>query len=447
MNPLETPELPESLRSQNPSMVDLCIVGLAGELRHVTIPIGSFTNELCRNGVGFDGSSYGFKKVTSSDMVAMPDLSSAWVDSPRDIPVLYMLSTIHLAEAGFPMFDQDSRGILERAVTALRGTGLVDEILVAPEYEFYVFDGTENEFSPVDASFRLTSRERCRPNAYHLHDPDDVYAGFRDRVVQKLVQMGMPVRYHHHEVGSPGQQEIELDLEPALCVGDHTMMLRYVLRNQAARERLRATFMPKPLADQVGTGWHTHIRMVKDGRNLFHDPTGPYTLSDLALNVIGGLLHHGPALAAFTNASTNSYRRLASGGEAPTHLAFGPGDRTAAVRIPQWAQGDQVRIEYRPSDLTGNVYLLLASLLMAALDGIERHIDPIAEGYGPGGPNSRSLPASLNESVSMLERDRDFLLRGGVFPSSVLDRWCEIKREETGLIDSLVHPYEYQLYF
>ncbi len=432
-------------------LVDLKVVDLLGRLRHVTIPADALDEALMERGVGFDGSSYGFRKVEASDMVLLPDAGSAHLDPFREDPVISVFASVHLADPGLPVADQDTRGVLLRALERMRGLGVADDLLVAPEYEFYLFRDMDAQVGCDESYVRVDAEERWDVNTYHLANPADVYADVRDRAVRMLMDLGMPVKYHHHETGGRGQQEIEFTLGPADSAGDHALLVKYVLHNLARREGLRATFMPKPLHGQPGTGWHVHQQLRAGETNLFWDPEGVIGLSRLALQYTGGLLLHGRALSGLLNPSTSSYKRLNSGFEAPVSLTFGPANRTAAVRIPRWARGADTRIELRSGDLMGNPHLSLAAMLMAGLDGIERGIDPVAEGYGPAetlAPGAAPvLPRSLDDALDALDEDRAFLERGGVFPPSLLDQWIDARRSQAAAVAEQPHPAEFVLYF
>ncbi len=429
--------------------VDLGLLDLSGRLRRLSLPVTAIDPGIVTQGVGFDGSSYGFEKVEASDMVMVPDLSTGHLDPFRKEPTLSFLASAHLAEPGLPPSVQDTRGILARAHSYLKDSGVGDELLVAPEYEFYIFQDVEIESTTTSASYRVRDLEGIDGQAYHLSSPRDVHACFRDEAVNMLVQFGMNVRYHHHEVGGHGQQEIESGLESVQRAGDHAVMVRYLLKNLAHRHGLQLTFMPKPLYEQAGSGWHIHQQVRKGGRNVFHDPEGQFGLSRVARSWIAGILAHGQALAALTNASTNSYRRLTRGFEAPIALTYGPADRTAAIRIPRWAAGEATRIEYRAGDFTGNPYLSLAAIIMAGMDGVERGLDPQAEGMGPDVPRQqqRTLPFSLWAALNALEDDSEFLTKSSVFPETVLLHWLSIKRAEHEDVEHRPHPREFVVYF
>jgi len=441
--------LEQLIERHKAQFVDLGLVDLSGRMRRVTLPVTAIDPTIITEGVGFDGSSYGFEKVQHSDMVMVPDLSTGHRDPFRPEPTLSFLATAHNTTDGLPLSDQDTRGILGRAVEYMRAKGIGDEVLVAPEYEFYIFDQVDVDDTTTSMGYRVSDRENNDGKAYHLSSPWDLHAGFRDEAVNMLVQFGMNVRYHHHEVGGHGQQEIESGLEPAIIAGDHAVMCRYLLKNLAHREGLQLTFMPKPLYQQAGNGWHVHQQLRGGGKNLFWDPEGYAGLSKTALSWIGGTLSHGQALAGITNASTNSYKRLTRGYEAPVSLTYGHADRTAAIRIPKWARGEATRIEYRAGDLTGNPYLSLAALIMAGVDGIEKGIDPNKRRMGPNVSRDKvkTLPFSLWEALNALEQDHAFLTKGGVFPDSLIKNWLATKRAESEDVARRPHPREFAIYF
>ena len=441
--------LEQLIERHKAQFVDLGLVDLSGRLRRVTLPASAVDASILTEGVGFDGSSYGFERVEASDMVMVPDLSTGHRDPFRSEPTLSFLASAHDPTEGLPQSDQDSRGILARAVAWLRASGTADEILFAPEYEFYIFDQVEIESTTTSAGYRVRDAEGNDGKAYHLSSPWDLHAGFRDEAVNLLVQFGMDVRYHHHEVGGHGQQEIESNLEPAAKAGDHAVLVRYLLKNLAQRHGLQLTFMPKPLFQQAGNGWHVHQQLRQGNVNVFADPAGYAGLSKTALSWIAGILTHGQALAGLTNASTNSYRRLTRGFEAPVSLIFGPADRTAAIRIPRWARGDATRIEYRAGDLTGNPYLSLAALIMAGIEGVEQGLDPFKLGFGPEVPRDKikTLPFSLWAALNALEADHGFLTRSGVFPEALIANWLKTKRAENEDVERRPHPREFAIYF
>jgi glutamine synthetase len=295
---------------------------------------------------------------------------------------------------------------------------------------------------------------------YHAIPPKDQLFNLRQEISRRLELMGVPVKYHHHEVGGPGQVEIETPMMGLIQSGDATMMIKYVAKMAAHLHGQTVTFMPKPLFGEAGSGMHFHQHLFKEGKNLFYDKDGYGTLSKEALWYVGGLLSHGAAILALTNPSTNSYRRLVPGFEAPVNAFFSLGNRSAAVRIPKYAnQPDTARIEFRPPDATGNVYLALSAMLMAGLDGIANRIDPTEAGFGPIDANIfawddakrssiKSLPSSLNEALKAIETDHDFLLAGEVFNEELIQQWVDFKRnQEYFPVRNRPHPYEMSLYF
>ena len=435
--------------------VDLKMLDLAGRLHHLSFPFERFTPEVCEGGIGFDGSSYGFLKVENSDMVLVPDLATARVDPFRKRPTLTMFAQAHLTDPSRTAFSQDSRVIARKAQQALSGSGVADNSLWAPEYEFYLFEEADYQSESTDSAFVVQSNERFFQDAYHACNPHDQYDDFRDEAARLMREFGIPVRYHHHEVGAHGQQEIEGWFADLLTTGDHAVLTKYILFNLAEQSDLKVTFMPKPLYDNAGNGLHLHQFLTKNGQNVFHDENGYAQLSQTALHYIGGILTHTDALCAFTNPSTNSYKRLVPGFEAPTARTFGRSNRGAAIRVPSYVTDPQYRrIEYRPPDFTCNPYLCAAAILMAGLDGIVNEIDPIASGFRPEDAPSPDaerqvtyLPRSLDDALDALEQDHQFLTRDTVFPEALIHRWLEIKHAEISSIARRPHPYEYTMYF
>ncbi|MFN2370049.1 MAG: type I glutamate--ammonia ligase [Candidatus Krumholzibacteriia bacterium] len=442
------------IQDEGIEFVDLKMLDLTGRLHHISLPAERFTEDVLDEGIGFDGSSYGFLKVENSDMVLVPDLATAARDPFRRRPTLTMFAEARLTDAERTPFAQDSRTIARRAEQALRDAQVADLSQWGPEYEFHIFDAASFSNGHDDAAYGLTSGERFYQNAYHACNPFDRYDDFRDEVCALMKDFGIPVRYHHHEVGKHGQQEIEGWFADLLTTGDHAVLSKYILMNLAERHGLKVTFMPKPLYENAGSGWHLHQFLLKGGRNVFDDPAGYAGLSETALFWVGGILSHADALCALTNPSTNSYKRLVPGYEAPTARTFGRSNRGAAIRVPSYVSDPQLRrIEYRPPDLTANPYLCASAILMAGLDGVINRIDPVAAGYRPEDAPSETgrhedfLPRSLADALDALERDHQFLLRGDVFPEALIRRWLEVKQEEIQAINRRPHPYEFTMYF
>jgi glutamine synthetase len=452
------------------AMVDLKIVGIAGQWLHLTIPARQFTRQLFEEGVGYDGSSgSGFTRVENGDVVARPEPTSAFLDPFFACPTLSFLCETVTADTREPLAS-DPRTIAWRAIQYLRAGGVADEAWMAPEFEFHVFDRVDVVHSPyrtlVDIRSSEVETEGATPpiapkRGYLRVPPAERLHDLRTEIALELEKLGVAVRYHHHEVGAPGQCEIEVDLAPLVRAADQTMLIKYVIKNVARRAGKLATFMPKPVFGEAGNGMHVHQRLTRGGAPLFFDPRGRnYAgLSDLALQYVGGLLRHGRALTGLTNPSTNSFCRLVEGYEAPVNLFFSLANRSAAIRVPRYAVSpEEKRIEYRPPDFTGNIYLTMAAMLMAGLDGIASQIDPTASGLGPFDVDvSRldaearrkivPLPRSLHEALDALAADRDFLSRGEVFPPAFIESWITAKRtHEAQEVASRPHPWDYQLY-
>ena len=438
--------------------LDLKAIDLRGTLHHLTIPVGQVSEDVLVNGVGFDGSSYGFAKTENSDMVLIPDLNTAKIDPFRSATTLSCYCSIHLANDDRDRFADDTRNVANKAEDLLKTLGIADKSHWGPEFEFNIFEDVEFDNKPEESYFSVESRPAGNSNAYHACNPSDQYADFRDRAVEIIEEQGIDVRYHHHEVGTFGQQEIEMTFNDILTSADNAVTVKYILKNLAEREAVALTFMPKPVYGQAGNGWHCHQFLTKAGKNIFHDAAGYSNLSKTALNYLGGILKHGPAIMAFTNPSTNSYKRLVPGYEAPTALTFGRANRAGAIRIPKYVNDAALtRIEYRPPDATSNPYLCMAAMLMAGIDGIVNEIDPTAEGFGPYDTDASKdketaekvqfLPRTLYGALDALEADNEFLKRDGVFGESLINRWLQIKREEVRQYLLRPHPYEYEYYF
>ena len=456
-------------------MIDFMMIDLNGRWRHLTIPADRFTEDTMRNGIGFDGSNYGFAPVEKSDMVFIPDLTSAYMDPFMEIPTMSMIGDVYVIS--YPdnyRFDQDPRNVAKRAEAYLKETGIADTILLGPEYEFHVFDHVSYSSEPNRSHFTIDA-EQAEWNkgnegfnlgykmsyqaGYHMAPPQDVLYDFRSRVAMLMEGMGIKVKYHHHEVGGPGQLEIEVEFGELTEIADKTMMTKYLIKNQAIKEGRSATFMPKPVFEEAGNGMHVHMILFKDGKPLFFDENGYSQLSETAMYFMGGILKHIAALCAFTNPSTNSYKRLVPGYEAPVTIGFATANRSSVIRIPAYAKDpDKKRFEIRNPDGTCNPYYAFAAVLMAGIDGIKNKIDPVAEGFGPYDFNLfdlsdedkkklKGLPTSLNRALDALEADYEFLLEGGVFSKRLIEIWVENKRAEARKQNYMPTPMEFDLYY
>ncbi len=452
------------------AMVDLKIAGLLGQWLHVTIPAKSFSQKHFEEGVGYDGSSgSGFTTIECGDVNARPDPTTGFLDPFCETPTLSFLCDTITSDTHEP-FPSDPRNILRRAVEYMRSTGVADEAWMAPEFEFHVFDRVEVSNQPYDTGVKVKCSEvvsdgsmvaLSQKGGYMRSMPADQLQDLRTEISLILEQMGISVRYHHHEVGGAGQCEIEINMETVPKVADHSMLIKYVIKNVARRHDKLATFMPKPVFGEPGNGMHVHQRLEKNGKPLFFDERRKNyaDLSDTALQYIGGLLLHGRGLSGITNPSTNSFKRLVEGYEAPVNLFFSLGNRSAAIRIPKYAVSSKdKRIEYRSADFTGNIYLSLAGMLMAGLDGVVNKIDITKHPFGPydvdieqenDGFKSKitALPRTLYLALEALQHDHEFLLKGDVFSSEFIQNWIHSKhRRESNAVAHRPHPFEYQLY-
>jgi glutamine synthetase len=461
----------EFIKKNEIRMVDLKFVDLWGRWHHVTITASEFKKSIMEDGVGFDGSSVGLKSVKSGDMALIPDLSTGFRDPFWEVPTLSFICNTVEADTK-ALFAFDPRVIARNAEIYLRKSGIADSSRWGPEFEFYVFNKVAFENGTNTANYHVdaieapwNSSQEGQGNfiplhgGYHAIPPRDQLFQLRTQMSVTLEDIGIPVKYHHHEVGGPGQCEIETPMLSFLTAGDACMLVKYVTRMVAHNHGQAVTFLPKPLFGESGSGMHFHQQLFKANENQFYDASSPIRLSKTALYYIGGLLTHAPAVLAFTNPSTNSYRRLVPGYEAPINCFFSTGNRSAAIRIPQYAtKPDKVRFEFRPPDATCNPYLAMAAMLMAGLDGIKREIDPTVAGFGPinddifsWAPEQRStiksLPTSLESAMLALENDHDFLLAGEIFDLDLIKRWIKSKRAEAQEIENRPHPYEIQQYF
>jgi glutamine synthetase len=385
--------------------IDLKSIDLTGRLHHITLPVNpDVLEKLMKEGVGFDGSSYGFRKVENSDMIPVPDLNTAVIDPFRELPTLSFYSHVVLTDGKMTPFSQDGRYLAKKAEELLKELTGADKSWWGPEFEFYIFSNVEYDTRTASSYYKIEHAEEFYKKAYHAANPFDVYDDFRDEACKLLSKFGIKVKYHHHEVGERGQQEIETYFSDLLTTGDNIVSTKYALFNFALQKNLFITFMPKPMYQQAGNGMHLHLYLTKNGKNVFYKKGEYGNISELGRFFIGGMLKHGPALSAFTNPSTNSYKRLVPGFEAPVALTYGQGNRAGAIRIPKYVNNpDETRFEYRPPDATANPYLCLIAMLLAGIDGVVNKIDPVKEGFGPFDKNI--LDDSLKDHIKFLPRN------------------------------------------
>jgi glutamine synthetase len=440
--PTDVAELLDWAERRGIVRVDLKIGDLCGRLRHVSLPARKL-RETLEDGVGFAGSHYGFSAPIGEDMVMVPDRHTAWADPFLDLPALSFLAAP--VEAGsLRRFERDPRAVAERAEEHLRGSGIATDSAWLPEFEFYVLPA-HKDLSNGGASTFVR-------DGYHASPPLDRHAGFRARATQMLDTAGIAVKYDHHETASEGQMEIEVDFGGLVQSADRVLLTKYIVRNLAAQEDKGAVFLPKPLATASGNGLHVHMKLMSEGRSVFAGQ-GYAEFSPVGLSFIAGVLTHIRSLAAFTNPSTNSYRRLVPGMEAPIQVGFGTANRASCIRIPGYVvKPADRRFEYRPLDATANPYLAFAAILMAGLDGVESGLDPVALGFGPYDGDAplraagHQFPRTLDEALDALQEDSDYLTRGGVFPPVLLEEWITLKAEESRRLERQPHPAEFELY-
>jgi glutamine synthetase len=442
--------------------IDVKFTGLLGDMQHLTYPVEAQLNEdFFEDGIGFDGSSVrGFQTIDKSDMLLMPDPESAFIDPVYDTPTLSIFANILDPMTREP-YSRDPRYIVRKAVAYMQSTGIADTAFFGPEAEFFLFNGVSFGGQRAAAGGdELTGewnsgRRPRNKGGYVPVPPTDSLTEVRNDMVRYLQAAGIKVDVHHHEVASGGQCEIGITLQELSKMCDTMQIHKYIVKNVAARHGLTATFMPKPIFGDNGTGMHCHQSIWKDGQTLMFDENGYAQLSDIARWYIGGILKHAPALLAFTNPSTNSYHRLVPGYEAPIYLLYSQRNRSAAVRIPLYSKSPKSkRIEFRTPDVTGNIYLSLTAQLMAGLDGIKNKIepgDPFDKDLYELEPEEKegipTVPGSLEEVLNALEADNEFLKAGGVFTDDLLEMYIDLKRQDVDAIRLRPHPYEFNLYF
>ncbi len=455
-------------------MIDFKMIDLDGRWRHITIPADRFDEKIFQYGIGFDGSNYGFAPIEKSDMVFIPDPETAVIDPFVEIPTLSMSGDVCIigSEENTP-FDQYPRNVGLRALQYMEQSGAADRMLIGPEFEFYLLDHVAYDVLPQQTFFSIDTAQAewntgmdnnagfqvHHKGGYHISAPHDVGYNLRSKMCLLMEDWGIKVKYHHHEVGGPGQMEIEVELGDMVDMADKTMITKYIIKNAAVQEGKTATFMPKPIYQEAGSGMHVHMLLLKDGQPLFYDKDGYSGLSETAHYFIGGLLKHASSLCAFTNPSTNSFKRLVPGYEAPVTIGYATSNRSAVIRIPAYAKSPETkRFELRSPDATANPYYAYAAILMAGLDGIENKIDPREHNWGPYDfnlyelskeqqANIQSLPRSLSEALDALEQDHAYLIKGGVFPERLIQIWMERKRKECMKIEQIPHPAEFEQYY
>ena len=470
-------EVLQFARERGAKMVDFKFVDLPGMWQHFSVPLRELEENTFIEGKPFDGSSIrGFQTINESDMLIIPDPDTAIMDPFTAVPTLSLVCNIaHPGPGGHKKpYSRDARYIASKAEAYLRSSGIADTSYFGPEAEFFIFDNvrfnsSENiQYAEIDSEeahwnnsrngttnlgHRLRTKEGYFPVA-----PNDTLQDLRSEMALLLEELGVLVEAQHHEVGGAGQAEIDIRYNTLLKTADNLMLYKYVVKNTARKHGKTVTFMPKPIYGDNGSGMHVHQSLWSAEKPLFFDGEGYAGISQLARYYIGGLLTHAPALLAIVASTTNSYKRLVPGYEAPVNLVFSKGNRSAAVRIPLTDCPSAKRIEFRPPDATANPYLAFSALLMAGLDGIRREIEPGEHGYGPVDRDLyhmskeelreiRSVPGSLHDALSALEDDHSFLLEGGVFTTDVLEHYVDLKRAQADEVLLRPTPIEFALYY
>lgn len=461
------------IEEEGVEFIDIRFIDLPGVMQHFNVPASTFDLDAIGEGQMFDGSSIrGFQAIHESDMKLIPDLATSYIDPFRERKTLIINFSIVDPFTDEP-YSRDPRTVARKAEDYLRSTGIADSASFGAEAEFYIFDdvrystGTDHGFYHLDSDEAVwnTGREEEFGNqgyktrlkgGYFPVPPNDQMADLRDEISVNLADVGLEVERAHHEVGTAGQQEINYRFNTLLKSGDDVMKFKYIVKNTAWLAGKSATFMPKPLYGDNGSGMHTHQSLWKDGTPLFYDERGYAGLSDLARWYIGGLVVHAPALLAFTNPTVNSYHRLVPGYEAPINLVYSARNRSACIRIPVTGTSPKAkRIEFRCPDPSANPYLSFAAQLMAGLDGIRNRIEPpepidkdLYELPPEEHAEIQQVPASLDAALDALEADHDFLTEGDVFPEDLIETWIEYKRKfEIEPLRLRPHPHEFELYY
>jgi len=479
---MPTPKnITDLIAQNNIQIIDLKFNDLPGIWQHFSIPPDELDHGIWEDGVGFDGSSIrGFQKIQESDMNLFLDAATAVVDPACQVPTLSIVCDI-FDPLTKKEYSRDPRYIAKKAEAYLKSSGIGDVSYWGPELEFFIFDdirfdSTENSSyyyvdsiegewntgrmevdgrASTDGTSRNLGYKPRYKEGYFPVPPHDSYQDIRSEMIIEMAKAGIPVEKQHHEVATAGQAEIDFRYGPLVQTADRVMMYKYIVKNVARRNGKVATFMPKPLYGDNGSGMHTHQSVFKGGKNLMSDPKGYAGISDICKWYIGGLLKHAASILAFAAPTTNSYKRLVPGFEAPVNLVYSARNRSAVCRIPMYTDHPTAkRIEFRAPDPTCNPYLSFSACLMAGLDGIENKIDP----GQPMDKNTyelsereqrrmRTVPGSLPEALDALERDNAYLLKGGVFTQDVIETWLEYKRLEIPKVGMRPHPYEFHLYF
>ena len=450
-------------------IIDVKFVDMPGTWQHFSIPATELSEDTFSEGLGFDGSSIrGFQKINESDMLLLPDATTATIDPACRIPTLSVICDVKDPITGKP-YSRDPRHVAKKAEAHLKSTGIGDTIYFGPEAEFYIFNSISFDQTSHGAFYEIDSEEGIwnsgepglgyRPRykeGYFPVPPMDKLQDLRSEMILKMEDAGIKIEVQHHEVGTAGQAEIDMRFTTLTKMADQLMMYKYIVKNTANDNGYTATFMPKPIFGDNGSGMHCHQSIWKGGVNTFYDEADKYALISQSCRwYIGGLLKHVASILAFAAPTTNSYRRLVPGFEAPVNLMYSARNRSACVRIPMYSTSPKSkRLEFRIPDPSCNPYLSFAAMLMAGLDGIQNKIEPpkpidkdLYELEPADAAKVKSAPGSLGEVLDALESDHAYLLKGGVFTKDLIDNWIEYKRDQIVQLSLRPHPYEFHLYY
>lgn len=468
-SPVET--VLKFIKDKKIKFVDMKFMDFPGQWQHFTVPISQFNAGSFEDGFGFDGSSIrGWKAINESDMLIIPDAKTMFVDPFIEAPTLSLICDVY-EPATKEKYSRCPRNIAQKAVAHLNSTGIADTVYFGPEAEFFVFDDVRFDSQP-NGSFYIVDSVEGRWNSgreeypnlgykprykegYFPVPPTDSLVDLRNEMVLNLENCGIEVEAQHHEVASGGQCEIDLKFAPLVQAADQLLLFKYIVKNTAKMHKKTVTYMPKPIFGDNGSGMHVHTSLWKKGKPLFSG-AGYAGLSEMALYYIGGLLKHAPSLLAFTNPTTNSYKRLVPGFEAPVNLAYSQRNRSASIRIPMYSSSPKSkRVEFRCPDPAANPYLAFSAIMMAGLDGIINRIDPgepldkdIYDMEPEELKNVPSTPGSLGEALKALADDHEYLLKGDVFTEDVVETWIKYKMDkEVKPMALQPHPYEFNLYY
>lgn len=462
-------------QKEDVKVIDLKVVDMKGRWHRLSITSQKLNKDIITKGIGFDGSSYGFLTVEKSDMIMIPDVTTCYMDNYKKNKTMVVIANIYVIKGTeFERFEDDPRYVAEKTEQFMKDKNIADECLLGPEFEFFVLDhvsfknsnqhmevkldSAQANWNASDDSYKNIGFTVPHHGGYHVDSPWDASYEFRSEVAIEAENMNIPIKYHHSENGGPGQVEIEVNFAGIKEMGDRTLKIKNLLNLVGFKHRKSVTFMPKPFVDECGNGMHVHIQVTKEGKYIMYDENGYAGLSQTALYMIGGILKHAKAITAITNPSTNSYKRLVPGFEAPVTIAFATANRSAVIRIPGYTiQMDEKRFELRSPDATANPYFAYSAIMMAAFDGVINKIDPTKAGFGPFDFNLydlkdkdikvESLPTSLIEAASELEKDYQFLLQGNVFTENVIKNHIKRIKEEYYLVNKMPHPIEFEMYY